>query len=226
MPATDVLAMLRKDPMRARPDRIAWLVCFAVPLALLAILGASRAAGEPAPSEAGPAAGEPAIQLSDEGEWEGACVELEEEGEEPAEEAGEDCEDEEEAEDEGAGFSPSADCFLRTARGQVVAYPRRGQVRLTLGYTTYEPAPATVELSPGNGDRLAVVKRRLGRSGVIRVSRHLGEDAMARLEGSHRFTVTVHVAEAPGACQGLETERLRIADSSPSRITWAESPRR
>jgi hypothetical protein len=207
---------------RAGSGRMAWLVCFAVPMVLLAILGAPRAAGDPTSSAAGSPSSEPAIQLSDEGEWEGACVELEEEGEEAAEAAGEECEAEEEEEAEEVGFSPAEDCYLRTARSHVVAYPQRGRVRLTLGYTTFESTPATVELNAGDGDRLAVVRRHLGRSGVIRLSRHIGDDAMARLEGSHSFTVTVHVAEAPGACQHLETERLQVANSNPTRITWAD----
>jgi hypothetical protein len=208
------------------PTRIAWLVSFALPLLLLAILGASRAAGDPVSEASAPSSGEPAIQLSDEGEWEGACVELEEEDGEPAEEAGEECEADEEEEAEDAAFSPAEDCYLRTARAHVVAYPERGQVRLTLGYTTYEATPATIELSAREGDRLAVVKRHLGRSGVVRVSKHLGDRAMARLQSSHRFTVSVQVEEAPDACQPFETERLRIASSKPTRVTWVEDRRR
>jgi hypothetical protein len=149
----------------------------------------------------------------------------EEEGESEAEDECSEGEREEEceAEAEDAGFSPADDCYLRTATAHVVAYPDRETVRLTLGYTTYAPAVATVEYGANKDPQLGTVHRRLGHSGVLRLSKHLNRPQMTKVERSGRFTVTVHVPEAPQACQRFEVQRLRVAQSSPARVTWAEA---
>jgi hypothetical protein len=97
-------------------------------------------------------------------------------------------------------------------------------MRLTLGYTTYAPARATVEYGAKSDPRLGAVRRQLGRSGVVRLSKHLGSKAMTQLQASRRFTVTVHVAEAPRGCQRFEVQRLQVERSSDSRVTWSETP--
>jgi hypothetical protein len=188
-----------------------WLV---VPLVLLAILAASGSAYALEETEA---ASDPVAQLGEEVESEEECVEGDEQGEE-SEEAGEECEVD--AEDDS--FSPAEDCYLRTARARVVAYPARNTMRLTLGYTTYIPAQATVEYSAKH-NRLGAVTRKLGRSGVVRLSKHLGDREMGQVQGSRRFTVTVHVPGAPSACERFETEQLQVEHSSDSRITWSEN---
>jgi hypothetical protein len=158
------------------------------------------------------------IQLSEEeAETEGECVEAEDEETEGAEEPEEECE----AED--AGFSPSEDCYLRTATARVVAYPDRKMMRLTLGYTTYTPAAATVEYGARKDPHLGTVHRQLGRSGVLRLSKHLASGQMTKVQTSGRFTVTVHVPEAPPACQRFEVQQLQVAQSSKARVTWAEA---
>ena len=130
---------------------------------------------------------------------EGECVESEDEEAEGAEEAEEECE----AEAEDAGFSPAEDCYLRTATARVVAYPDREMMRLTLGYTTYAPAAATVEYGAKKDPHLGTVHRQLGRSGVLRLSKHLAGGQMTKVEASGRFTVTVHVPEAPARLPAL-----------------------
>ena len=108
-----------------------------LPLLLLAILAASLTSHALADPEGSP---DVAIQLGEEeDETEAECAEGDEEGE-TADGAEEECE----VEAEDAGFSPSEDCYLRTARARVVAYPGRETMRLTLGYTAYAPAAATV----------------------------------------------------------------------------------
>jgi hypothetical protein len=196
---------------------------FALPLALLAILVASQPAHALAGAEAAGMPLDLAIQLSeeeDEAEAEGECAEGEDEDEEV--EAAEDSEEECEAEAEDAGFSPAEDCYLRTAKARVVAYPDRAMMRLTLGYTTYTPAVATVEYGAKKDPHLGSVQRRLGRSGVLRLSKHLADEQMTKVETSGRFTVTVHVPEAPPACQRFEVQRLQVAQSSDARVTWSE----
>jgi hypothetical protein len=188
-----------------------------LPLLLLVILVASQAAQADAEDPGLPL--NVAIQAGeeeDEGEAEGECIESEDEG---VEEMDEECE----AEAEDAGFSPSDDCYLRTATARVVAYPDREMMRLTLGYTTYAPASATVEYGASRDPRLGTVHRHLGRSGVLRLSKHLTGRQMTKVERSGRFTVTVHMPEAPQACQRFEVQRLRVAQSSRARVTWAEA---
>ena len=191
-----------------------------LPLLLLAILAASQSGHALADAED---PGQPlnvAIQLGEEeDESEGECVESEDEELEDAEEAEEECE----AEAEDAGFSPSEDCYLRTATARVVAYPDRKMMRLTLGYTTFAPTAATVEYGAKKDPHLGTVHRQLGRSGVLRLSKHLAGKQMTKVETSGRFTVTIHVPEAPHACQRFEVQQLQVAQSSKARVTWAEA---
>lgn len=190
-----------------------------LPLLLLAILMA-QAAHAVADAEEPSLPFTAAIQLSEEeDETEGECLEGEDEEVEDSEEAEEECE----AEAEDAGFSAADDCYLRTATARVVAYPDREMMRLTLGYTTYTPAAATVEFGAKKDPHLGTVHRQLGRSGVLRLSKHLAGGQMNKVETSGRFTVTVHVPEAPRACQRFEVQQLQIAQSSKARVTWAEA---
>lgn len=191
----------------------------ALPLALLAILAISQSAYALGDAEVPTSPSDPGASLSEEIEFEEECSESDEEEVEGSEEAEEECE----AEAEDAGFSAADDCYLRTAQARVVAYPERNMMRLTLGYTTYTPARATVEYGAKSDPRLGTVRRQLGRSGVVRLSKHLGGKAMAQLRASRRFTVTVHVPEAPRGCQRFEVQRLQVERSSDSRVTWSET---
>ena len=191
-----------------------------LPLALLAILAVSQPAQALGDAEAAGLPLEVAIQTERRRRRKRRRMRRsEDEEDEGTEEAEEECE----AEAEGAGFSPAEDCYLRTATARVVAYPEREMMRLTLGYTTYAPAAATVEYGAKKDPRLGTVHRRLGRSGVLRLSKHLAGGQMTKVETSGRFTVTVHVPEAPRACQRFEVQRLQVAQSSEARVTWAEA---
>jgi hypothetical protein len=186
---------------------------------MLAILAVSLPVQALADAEAAGPPLELTVQTGDEegeAESEGECVEEEDE---EVDEADEGCE----AEAEDAGFSAADDCYLRTATARVVAYPGREMMRLTLGYTTYAPATATVEFGAKKDPHLGRVHRRLGRSGVLRLSKHLAGKQMAKVEASGRFTVTVHVPQAPRACRRFEVQQLRVAQSSEARVTWAEA---
>jgi hypothetical protein len=192
----------------------------ALPLVLLAILAASQSAYALGDAEAPASPSDLGASLDEEIEFEDECTESGEDEEvEVAEEEEEVCE----AEAEDAGFSPAADCYLRTARARVVAYPERNTMRLTLGYTTYTPAGATVEYGAKGDPHLGTARRRLGRSGVVRLSKHLGSREMEQVEASRRFTVTVHVPEAPRECRRFEVQRLQVERSSDARVTWSET---
>ncbi len=192
---------------------------FLLPLILLLTAGLVQSALGAAEFEAA-APFESTAEISEEGEVEEECVEEFEEGEEDEEAV---AETEEECEDEAEESSrvSAEDCLLRTTHARVVAFPSRNQVRLTLGYTTYAPAQATVEYKASH-DRLGAATRHLGRSGVVRLSKHLDEKQMSRVRGSGRFTVTVHVSDVPGACQRFESDRLAVDRRGGSKITWGE----
>lgn len=190
-----------------------------LPLLLLAILAAAQSAYALDGAETSASPPDLGASLSEEIELEEECVEGSDEETEDFEEAEEECE----AEAEDTGFSPVEDCYLRTAKARVVAYPSREMMRLTVGYTTYAPAQATVEYGAKSDPRIGTARRQLGRSGVVRLSKHLSSRAMAKLQGSRRFTVTVHIAEAPRSCQRFEVQRLQVERSSDSRVTWSET---
>jgi hypothetical protein len=191
-----------------------------LPLVLLAILAAPQSAHAVGDAEVPASPPDLGASLSEEIESEDECVESDEEEEgEDSEEAGEECE----AEADDTSFSPAEDCYLRTARARVVAFPARNTMRLTLGYTTYTPAEATVEYGTDSDPRLGTVRRRLGRSGVVRLSKHLGSREMAQARAARRFTVTVHVPDAPQGCRPFEVQRLQVERSSDSRVTWSET---
>jgi hypothetical protein len=192
---------------------------FLLPLVLLALLVVSQPIGALADVEVAALPPDATIQASeeeDETEVEDECAEAEAEG---SEEAEEECE----AEAEDAGFSPVDDCYLHTARARVVAYPSRETMRLTLGYTTYAPTVATVEYGAKKEPHLGTVHRQLGRSGVLRLSKHLAGKQMAKVETSGRFTVIVDIPEAPRACRRFEVHQLQVDQSSDSRVTWSEN---
>src|ERR1044072_8121851 len=93
------------------------------------------------------------------------------------EEAGEEWEDWEEdewewEEEEEPEPSPAEECPLRSAKASAVTKHQR--LKLTVGYTTYEPVNPTREGRQGAA-RSGTFKRHLGRSGVLRFTRDLGQ---------------------------------------------------
>jgi hypothetical protein len=153
----------------APPARIAWLVCFAVPLTVLLILGATRATHAHGEGEAPAISAEAELQLGEEEiEVEGECVE----GAEP--ETGEEAE---EACDEEESETSSADrCPLRSASAH--AATTHTKLKITIGYTTYQPTPARVQI---RNSHLETYKRHLGKSGVLRFTEKLAKTASAKV---------------------------------------------
>jgi hypothetical protein len=185
----------------SRIARIAWLTCFAVPLALLAILWVASSAHALADAQYEAKAESIAVaafETEQREESEEGCLESEAEEGELFEVGEEECEAEEEGEES------IEECPLRTARAHIVAYPDRDRLRLALGYTAYVPTRATVELRLRSGERLGTASRHLGHSGVLRLSKHIGRGEMARATASHRFTVTLRLPEAAGECRRYE----------------------
>lgn len=136
---------------------------------------------------------------------EGACEEAEEEldeGELSAGEVKEICE-EEAAERRKKAANPGAvapeECILRSAHGQATISGKGDKLKLTIGYTTYEPAAAALKI--GN---LGTVHRHLGRSGVLRLVEDLhGHDSPKHL------SVQIDIASAKSA--GCPFRRLVLS---------------
>jgi hypothetical protein len=132
------------------------------------------------------------LALEEEGLEAEAAAEGPEEECEEIEEGVEDCE-EAEPDAEQAAAAPPQGCVLRSARGHAAVDRRGTKLKLTIGYTAYEPAMAKIEIRKGTG-RIGWVKRQLGRSGVVRVTKKLG----AKKRGE-RIVVSIQVPSARNA---------------------------
>lgn len=188
----------------------------AVPLALAALLlvtNSSHAA--PIGPAAVPLVFEEELESEDEGGGEEAEFELE--ACEAAEEEFEEDELDEEAvetacdeEDEGGKKAPRSgsvapeECLLRSAHGHAAADVNSNKLKLTIGYTTYEPVAATIEVGKGPA-QIASLHRRLGRSGVLRVVKGLrGNDA------PRRIVVRIAIPDSPRYCGKYLTEKISV----------------
>lgn len=115
------------------------------------------------------------------------------------------CAAEEEWEAEAEGRSPQGraarpSCALRSARARVVT--RRNRLKLTIGYAVAAPTPARIEIRAGKR-RLATVKRKLGRSGVIRLSRRVGERLgrqLGKRSRGRRVRLRIKLPRGAAAC--------------------------
>jgi hypothetical protein len=217
--------------------RIAWMATFVVPLVLAGLLLAVKTAhATPAGPTIVPLAFEEEFELEDEGEGEGnsedECAEATKEFEEgdleeaDLEDICEEAEDQDKKRAAGPGAVAPEECLVRSARARVVAYATHNTVRLTVGYTTYEPTTATIEydLTGGKGSlHLGTEKRHLGRSGVLRVTTNLSDPQMSKVKAAGHFTVRLHSAEAPGSCRSFETEQLTVKHASKRLAVWAQA---
>jgi hypothetical protein len=166
------------------------LQLLAVPLVLAILLFAVSAAhAAPAGPSTTQLAFEEEFTAAEEGEEnegeldEGACEEAEEEfdeGELSAAEVKEICE-EEAAERRKKAANPGTvapeECILRSAHGEAITSGKGDKLKLTIGYTTYEPAAVSLKIG-----HLDTVHRHLGRSGVLRLVEDLhGQDGPKHL---------------------------------------------
>jgi hypothetical protein len=186
----------------ARIARAAWFCAFVLPLILAALLlGVKSAQAASPPPGVVPFAFEEELELeaeaseeedAEETEAEFAEAECEIAEEEAAEgeigdaEAKEVCKEAEEFVREakaGNSSSAAAQCPIRS--GSAHAATHRGRLKLTIGYTSSTPTPATIEIRSG-GRRIASVHRKLGKSGVLRITRKLGSKRIKRVTVSFK----------------------------------------
>lgn len=217
------------------PNKLQLLV---IPLVLAPLLFAESAAhAAPATPNITPLAFEEEFAADeeegeeDDGELdEGACEEAEEEfeeGELSGAEVKEICDEETEERRKAAnpGSVAPEECILRSAHASAVTDADSNKLKLTVGYTTYEPTSATLDYSlvGGKGSlHMKTAKRQLGRSGVIRLTTALADPEMDKADAARRFVVKLHVTGSPGSCRRFETEQLSVKRASGSQAVWSE----
>ncbi|HEY8808948.1 MAG TPA: hypothetical protein VIM28_02900 [Solirubrobacterales bacterium] len=177
-----------------RIARTAWFAAFVVPLILAALLLGVRSA-QATPPVAGPAplsveelAFEEELEAEeDEAEFaEEECEIAKEEateGELSKAEADEVCSQSSGSKTQKAGPSSAApeECVLRSAHGHAGVEGQGTKLKLTIGYTAYEPVGAKIEIGKGSS-HIATLHQNLGRSGVVRIVKSLhGDDVPKRL---------------------------------------------
>lgn len=175
------------------------LQLLAIPLVLAALLlAASTAHATPVDPAAAPLAFEEEFNAEEEG---GEEFEFEE----PEEE-----------------FDEAEECVLRSAHAHASLLAHDSKLKLTLGYTTYEPAGAKIEVGHGP-NHLVSLQRHLGRSGVIRLIKTLDGPEMAEVEAARHLTVRLQVTEAPTGCRRFEIKQLTVKHPSKHQIVWSQT---
>lgn len=101
-----------------------------------------------------------------------------------------------------SGSVAPEECVLRSTHTHAAF--NGDKLKLTIGYTAYEPVGATVEVRKGS-NRIASMRRRLGRSGVLRIFKNLGD-----AEAPKRVVVRLAAPTSPGYCGKYETETIRV----------------
>jgi hypothetical protein len=211
---------------------VAWWAAFFATLALIALLGLARSAQAltvSAPAGLGPVTTLAAVAEEEEGEEKGDEEEAGAEASEDDEAEADGCEaDEEEADEEECDESGGApeECELSSAEATVFASPNHDNVRLQVRYST--SAPTAVSLDYGlHGAKgslyLGATKKKLGREGVLHLSKSLTEAQMAKVMAAKGFTVRLRVADVPGYCQAFFDQQLDVRRATPSGLTWLQS---
>ena len=196
--------------------RLAWLVSIATPVVLIGLLCLAKAASSHRAVRGHRNAG--TGRRTDEVEEE--CFEWEEGVLE--------CEDRRSEAEAKAARYPPEECLLRTARARVVSSPSRNRLRFIVRYTTVDPDAGLPRLPDAQGRAdsldLGVVKRHLGRSGVLRLTR----DPRQRPDGAGPQTpatilLTLDIPSAPSYCQPYFTRRLALRRTVHGQTVWFQS---
>lgn len=207
----------------ARLARIAWLISFAVTLAVIAVLllvkSAQADAGVSSSWVVVPAVS--TIALGDEEDEEGE----EEAGEVGVEPEEEDEGEEDESESDRPGGEPPPECGLRSARAAVVADESQARLRTQLSYTSFEPVDVAIELRLNGRGSLTLWRdhKRLRESGVVRASERLGKGQLAKVLGARNITLTIKVLDAPRSCSRYFDRHLKTRHAAGDQVTWVQS---
>ncbi|HET9677126.1 MAG TPA: hypothetical protein VFP21_06445 [Solirubrobacterales bacterium] len=184
---------------------------FLLVLLLLSLMLLAAAASAHARALSLPAPAAPLAALVDDEESED-----ESEGEEEAEEAdvceSEDEEAEERCEEELLETEEAEECLLEDASASVVVGPGGEEVRLTVRYEVFEPAPVTVDASLRGAKgalHLGSDHTRFRHKGVYRDSFALGARQTAKALAAREFEVDLHAAGTPADCALSLSTRAR-----------------
>jgi hypothetical protein len=200
----------------AQLARFAWWAAFFATLTLIAILGLARSAQAvtiPVTTDA------PTFEDEEEEEAEAS---------EDEEFDFDDCGEEEECEDFGEedGTEAPADCLLSSAQATVFAAANRDRVRLQIRYTTTSPTPVAVDYGL-HGSKGALYlggdRKHFAKHGVLRLSRDLTEEQMAKVMAAKDFTVRLRVSAAPGYCKAFFDRQLDVRRAIPSGLSWEQA---
>jgi hypothetical protein len=102
----------------------------------------------------------------------------------------------------GSNSVAPKECLLRSAHAHAV--DTGDKLKLTIGYTAYEPVAARIEVRKGSS-RIATMRRQLGRSGVLRIVKNLGDGKAPK-----QLVVRLAVPASPGYCGKYETEKVPV----------------
>lgn len=205
---------------------LAWWGAFLATLALVALLGLAKSAQAltvaAPPGFTAATALSPPAEEEDEDETEADSSDDEEFGFEDCKAGEEPGEDEEECDEGGV----PVECQLSEAEASVSASPNSDRVSLKVRYAT--AAPTAVSLDYGlHGAKgslfLGATKKKLGKQGVLRLTRILTEGQMAKVLAAKGFTVRLRVPGAPGYCQAFFDHQLDVRRATPSGLTWLQS---
>jgi hypothetical protein len=200
--------------------RFAWWAAFFATLTLIAVLGIAKSAQAltvPPTGTPGIVAAPvpPAAEEDDEAEA------SEDEGFEF-----EECEEDEECEEGEDGLEAPQECLLSNAEATVFATANKDKVRLQVRYTTTAPTAVAVDygLHGRKGSLyLGGEKKKFAREGVLRLTKNLTEEQMAKVMAAKGFTVRLRVPAAPGYCKAFFDHQLDVKRATPSGLAWQQS---
>lgn len=133
-------------------------------------------------------------------------------------------EEEEEFEEDDPQVLPS-ECLLNTATARVVASANRNTVRLSVRYSSSEPARTIVDywLKGGEGSlQLRATKHHISRKGQLSSFERLGDRAMEKVMAARVFIVHIDPAATPSYCDRYSTLRLTVKHQTGAQTSWSE----
>jgi hypothetical protein len=205
----------------------AWGISFFVTLTLVVALGLAHSAqARTVPAAAAILPATAAVLPADDEDFEDESSEDEGfEGYECDEEI-EECEEDESGDEPGDGPEAPAECVLSSAQATAFAAANHDRVRLQIRYTATAPTAVTVDYGL-HGRKGALFlgseKKRLGRKGVLRLTKNLTEPQMAKAMAAKEFTIRLRVPEVPRYCASLFERQLDLRQAIPSGLAWEQS---
>src|SRR5262249_54128897 len=125
-----------------------------------------------------------------------------------------------------SGPYPPEECLLRSARARVLSSPSGSRLRFVVGYSAVVPTRAYLDIemrSGGTSSGLGVVRRHLGRSGVLRLRESLDAGQMERARDATDFLLTIDIPSTPSYCERYFTRHLELRRTVHGQPAWFQS---